>query len=57
MRDFKCFVFFQPVFSNQPGKKGAINAARHIVPCRNGKKCARVVVEADRIVEARRLGR
>ena len=47
---------FQPVLGYELGQEGAIHAPRHVVPRGNGKKGARVVVEADRVIEARRLG-
>jgi hypothetical protein len=55
MHHFLCFIFFQSVFGDKPGQEAAIHAMRHIVPCRNGKEGARVGVETNPIVEARRL--
>ena len=57
VRHFEGLVFVEPMFGDQPGQEGAIHAPRHIVPRGNGEEGARVVVEADGVVEARRLRR
>ena len=55
-REHGGFVLRQAVLGDQAREERAIDTARDIVPRGNGKKCARVVVEADGVVEARRLG-
>ena len=55
VRHFKGFVFVEAVFGDQSGKESAIHAAGHVVPRGNGEEGAGIVVEADRVVEARRL--
>src|SRR5260221_12395773 len=56
MRNFGGFVFIQAMFGDKSCQKSAIHAARDIVARRNGKKCAGVVIEADRIAETRGFG-
>jgi hypothetical protein len=49
-------VLVQPMLGHQPGEEGAVHAPGDVVPGRDREEGAGVVVEADRVVEARRLG-
>ena len=52
MRHFERFVFIEPVFGNEFSQKCAIHAARNIVAGGDGQEGARVVIEADGVIEA-----
>src|SRR5713101_8100339 len=43
------------MLGDQLRQKGTIHTPRHVVPCRNREEGTSIVVEAHRIVEARRL--
>ena len=57
MRQFMRFVLVELMRRDEFGKRRAIDAPRHVVTGGNRRKGARVVVEADRIGEARGLRR
>src|SRR3546814_18492076 len=56
VRHFGRLVLGQAMFGDEPREKGAIHPPRDIVPRGDRQESARVVVEADTIVEARGLG-
>ncbi len=56
MREFGRVVLAEPMFGHKAGEIGAVTATRDIVARGNGKVGAGVVVEADSVVEAGRLG-
>src|SRR6266545_4436343 len=49
-------VLVEPAVGDQPGQKGAVHPARDVVAPGDRQECPRVIVEADGIVEAGRLG-
>ena len=49
------FVLFQAMVCKQLGKVGTIDPASYVMPRRNGKECARVVVKSNSVVETSRL--
>src|SRR5271156_1160259 len=51
--NFACFSLVDPMFCDQTCEKRTIYPARHIMPCRYRKKRPGVVIETDRVVEAR----
>src|ERR1700746_475697 len=56
LRHFQSFVFLKPVLGNLLREKGAIHAPRHIMPSWNREEGSGIIVEPNRLVEARRLG-
>ena len=57
MRELGGFPVGEPVLGDQPGEEGAVDPPGDVVPRRDRQEGAGVVVEADGVVEARRLGR
>ena len=57
MRDLVRLVLVEPVLGDELGQKPAVDAPRHVVPCGDREIGARVVVEADGVVEAGGLRR
>src|SRR6186997_2239198 len=55
-RDLPRFVLVEQVLHHKLGEVSAIDAPRYIMPRRDRTERARVVVEADRVVEAGGLG-
>src|SRR5580698_8457219 len=55
VHNFEGFVFGEAMLSNQLGQERAVDAASNIVPGRDGKERAGVVVEAHSVIEACRL--
>src|SRR4051794_33978595 len=51
VREFVRFVLVETMGGHQAGEESAVDAARHVVPGRNGEIGARVVVEAHGVVE------
>ena len=56
LRKLVGLVLPQAMFGNEAREKCAIDPARHVVAGRYGRKGAGVVIEADGVVEAGRLG-
>src|SRR5436190_1500035 len=50
-------VLVEPVIGDQPGEERAVHPARDVVAPRDRQERPRIVVEADRVVEPRGLGR
>ncbi len=44
------------MFGYQLGQESAVHPARHVVPCRYGRKRTRIIVKADGVVNAGRFG-
>src|SRR5690606_5812734 len=55
-RQFGGLPVFQPVLSDKFRQESAVDATGEVMPCSYGQKCPSVVVEADGVVEPRRLG-
>jgi hypothetical protein len=53
---FEGFIFIEPMFGDQAGEEGAVDAAGNVMARRDGEESASVVVEAYRVVEAGGLG-
>ena len=51
MRDFLRLILVQPMIGNEPRQKCAVDTPGHIMARRDRQIGARIVVEADRIVE------
>src|SRR4029077_8436003 len=56
LRHFQSFVFLKPVLGDLLREKAAIHAPRHIMPSRNREEGTGIIVQTNRLVEARRLG-
>src|SRR5258708_27753303 len=50
--DLGCFILINAMFRHQTGKKGAIDATRHVMSRGNREKRTGIVIEADRVVKA-----
>ena len=49
---FEGFVFIEPMFGDQAGEEGAVDAAGNVMARRDGEESASVIIETYRVVEA-----